>query len=136
MSEFTRLFVANTPNFPEAQCAEMANPDLFFPESKEELEQVLPMLRKTCGSCIHQAECLKFALDEGITEGIWGGKTPAERQRIQPRRKRIYTSDLGERVDRLRKQGLNFNEISERTGHTVAACHQAHYRLNLKRAES
>lgn len=132
----THFFIAEVPNFPEAQCADMANPDLFFPETREEMNDVLPMLRKTCSLCIHQADCLKFALDEGIEDGIWGGMTPAERKRIQPRRKRVYTNDLGERVDRLRKEGLSFNDISERTGHSVSACQQAHYRLKIKRAKA
>lgn len=133
MSEFQQFFISNTPSFPQANCAEMPNPDIFFPETREELKQVLPMLRKTCGSCIHQADCLKYALDESIEHGIWGGLTPAERKRIKPLKKRPYTSEVGEKVDQLRKQGIRFNEIAERLGTTVAACQQAHRRHRIKR---
>lgn len=136
MSDFNQFFMAATPSFPNAACADTTNPDLFFPDTKDELNKVLPTVRETCGSCVHQLECLKFALDEGIEHGIWGGMTPAERKRIQPRRKRAYTNDLGERVDRLRAEGLRFNEISERLGVSVSACQQAHYRLKLRRAEA
>ena len=135
MNSFSQFFVVNSPSFPEAACAGIENPDLFFPESKEELARVLPLLRKTCDSCIHQAECLQYALNEGIKQGIWGGMTPAERERIRPRVKRQYTNDLGERVDRLRRDGLRFIEIAERLGNSVHACQQAHYRYKLKRKE-
>lgn len=33
-----------------------------------------------CDSCPVQAECLAYALAERISEGIWGGLTPGQRQ--------------------------------------------------------
>ena len=68
----------NFPRFPEAKCkGDIA--DFFFPENKKQLEEALPTLRSLCGSCIHEKECLKYALDNEITHGYWGNKTTDER---------------------------------------------------------
>jgi WhiB family transcriptional regulator, redox-sensing transcriptional regulator len=36
--------------------------------------------RRICVSCPVRAKCLQFAVNNGITAGIWGGLTPAERR--------------------------------------------------------
>jgi WhiB family transcriptional regulator, redox-sensing transcriptional regulator len=36
--------------------------------------------RRICVSCPVRAKCLQFAINNGITAGIWGGLTPAERR--------------------------------------------------------
>jgi len=74
--------VISFPKFPQANCAEMADPDFFFPNSGVELEQRLPAYKEICGSCIHQTECLTYALDNQIFEGIWAGTTPDQRRAI------------------------------------------------------
>jgi hypothetical protein len=38
---------------------------------------------KVCNSeCDNRSECLKFAVSEGITIGVWGGKTGPELARL------------------------------------------------------
>lgn len=38
---------------------------------------------KVCNSeCSNRSECLKFAVSEGITIGVWGGKTGPELARL------------------------------------------------------
>jgi Transcription factor WhiB len=78
---FTSL--PNAPTFPDAQCADFPFPDLFFPESQEQTKDVRPMIKKTCSLCVHQSDCLAFAIDNNIREGIWGGLTPDERQQVK-----------------------------------------------------
>jgi WhiB family redox-sensing transcriptional regulator len=78
---FTSL--PNAPTFPDAQCADFPFPDLFFPESQEQTKDVRPMIKKTCNLCVHQSDCLAFAIDNNIREGIWGGLTPDERQQLK-----------------------------------------------------
>lgn len=133
MSDFQQMFLASTPSFPNAACSDINNPDQFYPETKEELANVLPAIRKLCGGCVHQTECLQFALDESIGDGIWGGLTPAERKRIRPLKKRTYTSDLGIKVEQLRRDGLTFAEIAKRLNTSLSACLTAHGRWKRKR---
>ena len=58
-----------------------ADPDLFFPSTREETEQALAI----CGSCPVQPECLDYALEAGERFGIWGGLTE-KRQRKEKNR--------------------------------------------------
>jgi WhiB family transcriptional regulator, redox-sensing transcriptional regulator len=46
----------------------------------------LTAAREICSSCPVRAKCLQFAIDNGITAGIWGGLTPLERRRVRPPR--------------------------------------------------
>lgn len=70
------------PKFPFAQCVGLGNQDFFFPNSQVELEQRLPTYKELCGRCIHQSECLTYALDNEIFEGIWAGTTPDQRKAL------------------------------------------------------
>lgn len=54
-----------------------ADPELFFPDTKSNYVQA----KEFCADCIVYKDCLKFAMDNGITYGVWGGLTPMERQR-------------------------------------------------------
>lgn len=53
-----------------------ADPELFFPDTGHHNEA-----KKYCADCIVYKDCLKFALDNDITYGVWGGLSPSERQR-------------------------------------------------------
>jgi WhiB family redox-sensing transcriptional regulator len=68
------------PRFDNNKCA--GKNDLFFPDSKAQLAESLPLLRQLCGSCLHKNECLEFALKEEILDGFWGGLTPEERKAL------------------------------------------------------
>jgi WhiB family redox-sensing transcriptional regulator len=77
-------FALTLPNFPEAQCAKSSfEPDTWFPEGLRNVgirEQDTFIARAICNGCIHQVDCLQFALDNGIGDGIWGGLLPEERR--------------------------------------------------------
>jgi len=77
-------FSLSLPNFPEAKCADTDfDPDVWFPESLRDSDakdsQIL-VAQSHCFSCVHQVDCLQFALDNGIGDGIWGGTLPEERR--------------------------------------------------------
>jgi WhiB family redox-sensing transcriptional regulator len=54
-----------------AACANSDDPDLWFPE--HESQEALAAARDVCGSCEVARLCLKWALDNRIEFGIWGG---------------------------------------------------------------
>lgn len=67
------------PLLPEASCKGIINPNLFFPESREQEAKCLPIVRAICAGCPERKECLDYALKEQIAHGIWAGTTPAQR---------------------------------------------------------
>ena len=72
-------FYPQLPLLPNASCKAMINPNLFFPESKEQEAKCLPIARSICAGCPERKECLDYALKEQIPHGIWAGTTPAQR---------------------------------------------------------
>jgi WhiB family redox-sensing transcriptional regulator len=79
----------------DAACRD-ANPDLFFPigTAGPALRQI-GEAKRICRGCPVQTQCLAWALDNGITDGVWGGTTEDERRasRILPRRIAISQED-------------------------------------------
>ena len=61
-----------------------ADPDLFFPSSRQETEQALAI----CGSCPVKPECLAYATEAGERFGIWGGLTEKGRRKHRGRLRR------------------------------------------------
>lgn len=65
------------------------DPDLFFPlgEGGANTEQIR-RATSICHRCEVEAKCLRFALINGVTDGIWGGRTGRERQAMIRKRQR------------------------------------------------
>lgn len=61
---------------PARPCAKR-NPDDWFPHDK-----YLNKAKSLCDGCPQKVRCLQYALEERLEDGIFGGLTPAERQRI------------------------------------------------------
>lgn len=59
------------------------DPELFFPvgEGPKFEEQVLEA-RTVCRWCDVAGECLGWAMDSDVRDGIWGGTTPEERRGV------------------------------------------------------
>jgi WhiB family transcriptional regulator, redox-sensing transcriptional regulator len=66
-----------------------ADPELFFPisHSGPALRQVM-QAKAVCARCDIQRECLRYALDAGSIQGVWGGMTEEERKRLLRRQRR------------------------------------------------
>ena len=62
----------------DAACT-TTDPELFFPSEKEGWATA-GMAKAICDVCPVAAECLRYALDNEISEGIWAGTTPKERE--------------------------------------------------------
>ena len=59
----------------DAQCVEYPDVD-FFRTWRKAVD--------VCGRCDVQSECLQYALEHKITEGVWGGLTATDRKMLDP----------------------------------------------------
>lgn len=75
-------FLPILPKLPNAQCKDIEDANIFFPESRDQERKTLPAIRKMCDGCIERKECLEYALDNEITYGIWAGFTAEQRRRM------------------------------------------------------
>lgn len=66
------------PWMSDAVCATTGG-DVFFPAKGDSAAPA----KTICKQCPVAAECLAYALDRGITKGIWGGKTPRQRTQLR-----------------------------------------------------
>lgn len=65
-------------------CAQI-DPELWFPKERDNV--TASVAREVCFSCRHRLACLDYALDTNEPDGIWGGKTPGQRQRMRRERR-------------------------------------------------
>lgn len=66
----------------KAECLD-ADPDMFFPENGSNGLDA----KAVCARCAVIDDCLQYALDNRISEGVWGGKSGIQRDIILGRRK-------------------------------------------------
>ncbi len=66
-----------------ASCAGLES-SIFYPPSEEESGRA----KAVCAECPVQQDCLEFAITVREKDGVWGGATAAERQRLVRRRRR------------------------------------------------
>jgi WhiB family transcriptional regulator, redox-sensing transcriptional regulator len=66
-----------------------ADPELFFPiSSSGPAFRHVSMAKAICARCEIRQECLRYALDAGPVQGVWGGMTERERQLLRQRERR------------------------------------------------
>ena len=66
-----------------AACRDI-DPDLFFPIGTGEGDLIrVAEAKRVCRACPVQAQCLSWALDHYVTDGVWGGITADERRAIR-----------------------------------------------------
>lgn len=71
----------------EAACKQQL--DVMFPKDYKD-SLIIQQAKKICEQCVVIDECLEHALAEPEIFGIWGGKTPRERDRLK--RQRAYNN--------------------------------------------
>ena len=79
------------------------DPNLWFPESKPEWIAARKNLTPICAECPVKINCLEFALENFIFEGMWAGTTPMERRNIM--------SDRGANNKKIRMAQMNLDEV-------------------------
>ena len=106
-------FFVDLPRFDQAKCADLEDKDFFFPDGRTQEAERLHQLKAICRSCIHETECLKYALEKQITHGIWGGKTPAERDAEVIGKDKSYAfKGMALTIIQLNSKKLSVNEIA------------------------
>jgi len=112
-------FSLDIPNFPEAKCASSDfDPDTWFPEAVRNQEvraEDTFIARTLCGSCVHKVDCLQFALDNGIGDGIWGGLLPEERRQADQSKSQVRQAKL-DAVRALLARGMNLDRACADVG--------------------
>ena len=57
----------------------------WFPQQGE--RHLMLIAKEFCGTCPVRERCLDWALDNEVVYGVWGGRSPAERERTLYARK-------------------------------------------------
>ena len=105
-------FFVDLPRFAEAKCADVEDKDLFFPINRIQEAERLHQLKAICASCIHEKECLEYALEKQIIHGIWGGNSPTERDAVVVKDRGVTFKGMALNIIQLHKKGLSANEIA------------------------
>ena len=106
-------FFVDLPRFDNAKCADVEDKDLFFPDNRTQEAERLHQLKAICSSCIHEKECLEYALEKQIPYGIWGGSTPADRDTVAIAKGKSYAfKGIALTITKLHKKGVSANEIA------------------------
>ncbi|WP_433471098.1 WhiB family transcriptional regulator [Saccharomonospora azurea] len=80
--------MANEEWWHSAACRD-EDPELFFPVSNMgPSAQQTARAKAVCARCPVRAECLSYALDNGLDHGIFGGLTEHERRDLVRRERR------------------------------------------------
>jgi len=58
-----------------------ADASLFFAEPTVGRHKKQTEAIKYCSNCVVYKNCMKFAIDNRISHGVWGGLTPTQRRR-------------------------------------------------------
>ncbi len=90
-----------------ALCAQVGG-DYWFPEGTSPAHTA----KQICASCPVRVKCLNYALENNETEGVWGGKSPRERQAMRPAPS--WSVERAVEVRRLADSGLTDEEIADR----------------------
>ncbi len=52
---------------------------VFFPQNRKQMVRAL----NYCNSCPVSSDCLRYAMENDIEFGVWGGTTETERKRLR-----------------------------------------------------
>lgn len=104
-------FFPDLPHLPEASCKDIINPDLFFPETRQQRAKCLPIIRTLCAGCPVRKECLDYAIKNQIPDGYWGGMSPTQRG-MSGTRKMNQPLTLAAKIRQLNDSGRQPEQIA------------------------
>lgn len=106
-------FFVDLPRFAQAKCKDIEDKDLFFPDNRTQEAERLHQLKAICASCIHEKECLEYALEKQIPYGFWGGSSPSDRDSVVIAKNKDYAfKGIALAIIQLHKKGISANEIA------------------------
>jgi len=111
--------MTSDPAWMAAAACRGLTPNLFHPEPGD--SRVTLHAKQVCAECPVADACLQYALDNGMDDGVWGGKTPGERR---PRNRR----NIDIRVYPIREHGVSagYGAHLRRREPPCEACRLAH----------
>lgn len=74
----------SAPSWAASAACKGLDSTIFYPATDEDADAA----KEVCGGCPVQETCLEHAIDNREHNGVWGGATERERQRIIRRRRR------------------------------------------------
>jgi len=78
-----RVLYDDSSQWRERAACRCADPELFFPVSETGPAQLqIRQAKQICHACPVQGTCLVWALQNSVTDGIWGGTTQIERRAL------------------------------------------------------
>ena len=114
-------FFVDLPRFEEAKCAEIEDKDFFFPDGRSQEAERLHQLRAICSSCIHEKECLEYALEKQMPYGFWGGKSPSEREAAKVAQDKNFAfKGMALTIIKLHAKKVSANEIAAQLNTSVS----------------
>jgi hypothetical protein len=101
----------------DAACRVHPEPDLWHPVSTRapDRKRTEEAKRVCLTRCAVREQCLQYALDERLDEGVWGGLSEQERRRLHRRRVQVYDRRFVSAVDYILEHRLEeFRELEGR----------------------
>ncbi len=114
-------FFVDLPRFEQAKCATIEDKDFFFPDGRILEAERLPQLKAICHSCIHEKECLEYALEKQILYGFWGGTSATERADQKFAKNKNYAfKGMALTIVQLHAKKVSVNEIAAQLNTSVS----------------
>lgn len=70
------------PDFDGRQACASVGTEVFYPEVINPPRTQINQIKRTCRSCVMQAQCLEWGLRHE-PHGFWGGLSPKQRQNLR-----------------------------------------------------
>lgn len=133
MSYYAPELLDMMPDLQGAVCAnKMFDPDIWFPTSIPEWKKAMKALKPICDQCPAFNDCLKFALDNDIRDGIWAGTSPSQRRKMSAKGDKNKEVRLAHRklheIRRLMSIGLTKERACSEVGLSAATFERYEYR--------
>lgn len=111
------LFAETRPDLSwrDAADCQYTDPEAFFPGKGESVKAA----KRICAGCPVSTECLEYALENHIRDGIWGGMSERQRRSLVP------DQPAAPRVRKCRKQLHVLDETNTGESGRCLACQRA-----------